>query len=343
MTYVEGLRVIEEYFSKPLTVLGWVTPAESAEIFGNISELFHGNTALLDEISEKLGAWNVDSTLGDTFVKNIGALTPHLTYVENFTQSSETLNRLLSQDKASNLSVFLQVGPYLTLPHHLLSSFFFLQGFLFYFLFWLLATLITKFYFWDSSLSITDIVWFFFRIVLLVDNGPDLTSPLVRYMPDVNGHSIGDMLILPVQRIPRYRMFLEDLIKKTPVSILQLTVTTTTKTTGGGGGNNKHWRRSHNNDDNDDDNDDDDDNYNDDEDEDEGYNNDDNEDDEGGNDNNYNDDEDEGRDDDYDNDKDDDEDNNHQCLIININFLFRTITQTWLCWKKVMNSSPSWP
>jgi hypothetical protein len=109
--------VILEYFSKPLSVLGWVNPQDSAQIFGNIAEIYAGNSKLLAEMSEVVDAWNVDSTLGDIFARNIDLLTPHLAYVQNFYSSSETLNKCLAQDKeksdkSGSLHIFLQVGVY---------------------------------------------------------------------------------------------------------------------------------------------------------------------------------------------------------------------------------------
>jgi len=37
----------------------------------------------------------------------------------------------------------------------------------------------------------------------------------VRLLPSIHGHSLNDFLILPVQRIPRYRVLLQDLLKNT--------------------------------------------------------------------------------------------------------------------------------
>eukprot|EP01126_Amoeba_proteus_P046724 TRINITY_DN5294_c0_g1_i6.p1 TRINITY_DN5294_c0_g1~~TRINITY_DN5294_c0_g1_i6.p1 ORF type:complete len:1404 (+),score=405.48 TRINITY_DN5294_c0_g1_i6:901-5112(+) len=150
-TYVESLQSLLDYFVKPLSMLGWTTPEEIQSIFGNVQEVYESNSRLLSEINDAVGNWTVFSTIGNVFVRNIGNLSPHVTYVENFMESSAALQRCLDRDEkdGQNLAAFLKI---------------------------------------------------------------------VRCMPSIQGHSLADLLILPVQRVPRYRLFLDDLIRRTPKS-----------------------------------------------------------------------------------------------------------------------------
>lgn len=112
-TYCQNLSVMREVYMTPLLVLANQLPSIKPEdlkiIFSSSEVISNYSTKLLEELRERLNAWNNDRTkVGDIFLRMAAFLKTYHSYITNYANAIRTLQKI---QKIPEVQTWMEVRP----------------------------------------------------------------------------------------------------------------------------------------------------------------------------------------------------------------------------------------
>eukprot|EP01125_Pyxidicula_operculata_P015030 TRINITY_DN5079_c0_g4_i1.p1 TRINITY_DN5079_c0_g4~~TRINITY_DN5079_c0_g4_i1.p1 ORF type:complete len:1822 (+),score=626.20 TRINITY_DN5079_c0_g4_i1:45-5510(+) len=103
-SYVKSLAELYEGWERPLRIACEVDAPilgilEIDSIFSNTQSILHLHKIILNQLRDRFKSWNENSIIGDIFVQNSPVLKLYVKYVNNFDQSTQTIENATNKNK----------------------------------------------------------------------------------------------------------------------------------------------------------------------------------------------------------------------------------------------------
>jgi len=91
-SYVDKLNTLVEVFKQPMGHSAAITADQINKIFSNVETLRNFNVLLLQDLEKIMSSWTDDSQLGSVFLRMADFLKLYIIFINNYSQSLETVN-----------------------------------------------------------------------------------------------------------------------------------------------------------------------------------------------------------------------------------------------------------